>query len=211
MSNAAIVTRTLRDGRTLKVAIDPQHNFVAMIDGKIYERSATISNLYDSPADKSARELGFAGRIGNIVFTSAEVATLRAAQSDLSVRTVRIHLSSRGWGDYSSLEWQGDITRADAEILAECRHALTTGHDVDCPDQTDAEILDVIHKARAKWKAAQTSKPQPPRIGHGPGYCYYCETYCYGDCGHYAPTETEETIMRQLTLVAREQNWGIKE
>jgi len=64
-----------------------------------------------------------------------------------------IFLSMRGWGDYSNLEWRGDINRPDADILAECRHLLETGHDVDDPNQSDADILAKIAEAREKIAA----------------------------------------------------------
>ena len=44
---------------------------------------------------------------------------------------MKIYLSSRGWGDYSPLNWTGDITRPDADILAECKDLLINGCDVD--------------------------------------------------------------------------------
>lgn len=63
---------------------------------------------------------------------------------------VSVELSSRGWGDYSPVVWRGDIMRPDAEILSECRAALTRGHDVDFANQSDADILAKISSARTK-------------------------------------------------------------
>jgi len=42
-----------------------------------------------------------------------------------------IHLSGRGWGDYSPVVWTGDISKSNAEIIAECRSLLDTATDVD--------------------------------------------------------------------------------
>ena len=46
------------------------------------------------------------------------------AEREAEMRRGRIYLSSRGWGDYSPVEWVGDITRPAAEIEAECAAAL---------------------------------------------------------------------------------------
>lgn len=125
-----------------------------------------------------------------------------------AAKIVSIYLSSRGWGDYSSCNWSGDITRPDAEILAECKHNLTTELVVDKPDQSDAEILAKITEARAKYNTPR--EPLKP-ITHGPGYCYSCETYCYGDCGDYQPTLTTRIYERQLNNIAREADYGIND
>ena len=123
-------------------------------------------------------------------------------------KIVTIYLSSRGWGDYSSCEWSGDITRPDAEILAECKHNLTTEQDVDKPDQSDAEILAKITEARAKYNTPR--EPIKP-ITHGHGYCHSCETYCYGGCGNYQPKPTSAIINRKAREIAREANYGIND
>lgn len=115
----------------------------------------------------------------------------RAAKEIEDKKTVRIYLSSRGWGDYSSLEWVGDITRPDSEIIKECKELLANGHDVDKPNQSDDDILKRIKEARARWSAP----PEPVKeITPGPGYCYSCETYCYGDCGDYQPQMTHKIM-----------------
>lgn len=116
-------------------------------------------------------------------------------------KIVKIYLSSRGWGDYSSLDWTGDITRPDADIIKECRELITTGHDVDKCNQSDEDILKLIHEARSKWAAP---KLPPVEINHGHGYCYSCETYCYGDCGDYQPSITPKITMRKIQHAMRE-------
>jgi hypothetical protein len=105
-------------------------------------------------------------------------------REDVAHRTVTIYLSSRGWGDYSPCVWTGDITRPDTEILGEFRKALSRAVDVDTPNQNDIDLLRIIKEARAKWSAPKFERVEPH---HGPGYCYACETYCYGDCGNYRP------------------------
>jgi hypothetical protein len=119
-----------------------------------------------------------------------------------------IFLSSRGWGDYSNVEWNGDITQADIVILAACRQLLTTEHDVDNRDQSDEEILSKI--ADAKTKHATPREPEPPET-HGPGYCYQCDSYCFGDCGNYAPKPTAKTQARELKRMNDEMNYGIND
>jgi len=144
--------------------------------------------------------------------TDAEQARAEQAQ-----KMVSIHLSSRGWGDYSNLEWHGDITRPDADILAECRLALDNGHDVDTPNQSDDEILSLIHKARASWdgkpeRIAAAKKAEAEDIKHkiATGYCFACETWCHGDCGHYS-TDPKIKLLRDIKAAQAEANYGITE
>lgn len=125
-----------------------------------------------------------------------------------SKKVVKIYLSSRGWGDYSSLDWTGDITRPDAEIIAECKELLITGHDVDKRNQSDAEILNLIKEARIKWR---TPKQLAKEITHGNGYCLSCETYCYGDCGDYQPKMTSKIEMTKLQHAISEDNYGLED
>lgn len=76
---------------------------------------------------------------------------------EIESRTVRIVLTMCGWGDYGVCEWSGDITRDDAEILAECRAKIKSAHDPDT-DPTDAEIIKMIAAARAKWQAENADR-----------------------------------------------------
>ena len=145
---------------------------------------------------------------------AAEKAAEKAAKD---AKTVTIYLSSRGWGDYSSCEWRGDITRPDAEILAECKDLLSTEHDVDRPDQSDKELLDMITKAREKWetaparKAAREAKEAADiQRKIDTGYCFNCESWCDGDCGHYS-NDPMTRYRRELKEAQREQNFGINE
>ena len=105
---------------------------------------------------------------------------------------VTIILSSRGWGDYSPLEVEIDLSKSDAEIIAECRKALAEGHDVDHRTQSDDEILKKVNTARQKLnapaekntaKAAEESEIQRKIKA---GYCFSCNSYCHGDCGNYS-------------------------
>ena len=123
-------------------------------------------------------------------------------------KIVTICLSSRGWGDYSSLDWKGDITRPDAEIISECQRALVAGHDVDKHNQSDADILKLIQDARTKWAA-----PKHPvkETVHGNGYCYSCESYCFGDCGDYTPNLTPKITMRKVQHAMAEDNYGFED
>ena len=96
-----------------------------------------------------------------------------------------VYLSARGWGDYSPVQWTGDLSRPDVEIISECQALLAAGHDVDRPHQTDEEIADEIAAAReslrtAPARAAEIHEHEAKR--RRDGYCDRCGSYCYGDC-----------------------------
>jgi hypothetical protein len=113
---------------------------------------------------------------------------------------VTIHLSTRGWGDYSSVEWVGDITQSNAIILKECKQLLTSGHDVDQPSQSDEDLFVKINAARIKWEAKQNYKTEAKgSIDHGAGYCYSCQSHCYGDCGDFQPKPTTNILMKDIS------------
>lgn len=144
-------------------------------------------------------------------------AVIAKEKAAIQAKTVTIHLSTRGWGDYSSLEWSGDITRADAEILAECRELLTNGYDVDKPNQTDDELAVKIKAAREKWagkeeREQKRSEKESAHIKHliDTGYCFNCESYCHGDCGHYS-SDPSIRYKKMLRGAIREQNYGIND
>ena len=129
-----------------------------------------------------------------------------------TTKQVRIYLSSRGWGDYSSCEWVGDITRPDAEILEECKRALTTENDVDQPNQSDVELLGKIIKARDDWQTAparkaaiEAKKAADVKRKIETGYCFACDSYCFGDCGNYTKNP-RGMYARQLKEAIREAN-----
>ena len=128
-------------------------------------------------------------------------------------KQVRIWLSSCGWGDYSPVEWIGDITKSDKEILSECKSALIMGHDVDSASQTDAEILGKINAARTKWEGAPARKAaikEDIENKISTGYCFNCESYCDGDCGNYSGNP-EIKYRRKLAQANAEENYGIED
>jgi len=129
-----------------------------------------------------------------------------AEASELAKRTRIIHLCTRGWGDFSPVEWLGDIERPENEIVAECRALLHRAHDVDHV-LTDDQILAAVKEAKAKPTRAEAE----PETKHGPGYCYNCQSYCYGDCGRFAPERTAETLRRELDDANREENFGMED
>lgn len=131
-----------------------------------------------------------------------------SAKKELEKHTAKIRLSSRGWGDYSPCEWIGDTRRADVEIVAECKNLLATRHDVDEPIQSDGTILKLLNQARAQIANPAAPLSEPDR---GPGYCYNCESYCYGDCGEFSNRPTHASLDRELGQMAREENYGINE
>lgn len=141
-------------------------------------------------------------------------ATEKAAEQ---AKQVRIYLSSRGWGDFSSCEWIGDITRPDNEILAECKHLLSTEYDVDQPKQSDEELLGKITKSRVDWETApereaarEEAEAEDIRRKIATGYCFSCESWCCGDCGHYS-NDPAVKFRRDLHQAQREQNYGIND
>jgi hypothetical protein len=141
-----------------------------------------------------------------------KAAAIKAAEAE---KKVRIYLSSRGWGDFSPCEWRGDITRPDAEILAECKTLLETGHDVDMPNQTDNELITEIHKAREKWQMAPARKAAREKAEKedlqrkvDSGFCFSCESWCHGDCGNYS-NDPMVQMRRDMAEASREANFGI--
>jgi len=147
----------------------------------------------------------------------AEQDRIAKAKAAEEAKQIRIYLSSRGWGDYSACEWYGDITRPDAEILAECKQLLTNGHDVDQSNQSDAEIMSKINEAREKWQTAPARKAAREAEEKADiqskiksGYCFYCETWCHGDCGHYSNNPMVK-FHRDFNQAARESNYGIND
>lgn len=141
----------------------------------------------------------------------------RQARDAEQTKQVSIYLSSRGWGDYSSLEWHGDITRPDAEILAECKTLLANGYDVDKRNQTDADIMALIVRARKNWEekpareaARKAAYEADIQSKIDSGYCFACESWCHGDCGHYS-NDPMTQITRNAHEAAREQNYGIND
>lgn len=140
-----------------------------------------------------------------------------ARKAEIERRTVRIYLSSRGWGDYSPVEWVGDITRPDGEILAECRDRLAKSYDVDKPNQTDEELLTLIHAARETWEgkpardaARRAAEEEDIRRKVDSGYCFACESWCHGDCGHYS-NDPMVRVDRYARHATREAQYGINE
>jgi len=132
-------------------------------------------------------------------------------------KTVEIYLSSRGWGDYSSLKWVGDITKPDSEILAECKTKLQNGYDVDNRNQTDSELLDKIRAGRKKWETAperraafEAAEAADIKRKVETGYCFYCESWCHGDCGHYS-NDPQTRYKREFKAAVRENDYGVSD
>jgi hypothetical protein len=138
------------------------------------------------------------------------------AMTKRDANRVIVFLSTRGWGDYSPLALEIDISRPDCEIIAECKKSLADGHDVDHRDQSDEEILGKINAARQKLNAPaekNTAKAaEKAEIEHkiATGYCFACESYCHGDCGHYI-NDPAIKYTRRLAEAAHEASFGINE
>lgn len=77
----------------------------------------------------------------------------QAKAQDERANRLTIYLSSRGWGDYSPVEWVGDRRRPTSEIVEECQNLLKSGHDVDRSIQTDLEITALVLEAKRKSAA----------------------------------------------------------
>jgi hypothetical protein len=149
--------------------------------------------------------------IKSVVGVAVDLAAERwDVESEARKTRVTIYLSSRGWGDYSPVEWSGDITRPDAAIMADCRERLARGHDVDQPNPTDADLLAKIHAARATWEG-RAAREAEAKAAEGQrrasGYCYACESWCDGDCGHYSNNPAVK-FARDCQEGAREQAYG---
>lgn len=141
----------------------------------------------------------------------------KAKKDAQKAKMIKIHLSSRGWGDYSPCEWFGDITRPDNEILSECKENLKSGHDVDRPNQTDDELLEAIHSARKSWQEAPARKAAQEKAESedlkkkiDTGYCFNCESWCHGDCGNYSQ-DPMVRYKRDMTTARAEESYGINE
>jgi hypothetical protein len=80
----------------------------------------------------------------NLRPTHPAIAEKNRIQKDTEDNRITVHLSSRGWGDYSPVQWTGDRRRPFSEILVECIRLLSTGHDVDQPNQSPEEITSKI-------------------------------------------------------------------
>lgn len=140
-----------------------------------------------------------------------------AAKAAEEAKIITIYLSSRGWGDFSSVEWRGDITRPAADILSECREALDKGIDVDNAKQTDADLLAKIKAAREKRESAPARKAVAEAEEKANtkklidnGFCFNCETYCHGDCGHYS-NDPAVRFRREFKQAQREASYGIND
>ncbi|MEL6107761.1 MAG: hypothetical protein AAFU85_17175, partial [Planctomycetota bacterium] len=73
-------------------------------------------------------------------------------------RMITVHLSSRGWGDYSPLTWNGDCETPADQIVAECQELLEQGHDVDNRNQSDAEIAAKVDNEKHKSREREASR-----------------------------------------------------
>ena len=186
-------------------------------NGTIWWRGCPILGVTDPEELVKVRELVKDGRYGdidNVYFThlgenanglwagtpgewelrpeKREADKKMASEKAIKDRTVRIYLSSRGWGDFSPVEWVGDITRPDQEIMLECRNLLKTGHDIDKPNQNDRDLIEKIKKSRTLWagkeeREAELARDEAADLKRkiASGYCFSCQTWCYGDCGNY--------------------------
>ena len=76
-----------------------------------------------------------------------------------TVKMTEVKLATSSWGEHA-ITWYGDLTRADADILAECRQALTQAKDAD-EQLTDEQIVAKINDARtlpARRAAAEVER-----------------------------------------------------
>jgi hypothetical protein len=87
------------------------------------------------------------------LFARMKKANLDAGRGEcLSYRNVavapktEVKLTTSGWGEHA-ITWYGDLTRADADILAECRQVLAKAVDAD-EQMTDEQIIAKINDAR---------------------------------------------------------------
>jgi hypothetical protein len=77
--------------------------------------------------------------------------------------------------------------------------------------------MDKITNARQKWETAparkaarEAAEAEDIRRKIATGYCFACESYCDGDCGHYS-SDPRVMYRRQLHEATREANYGIND
>ena len=205
------VADNVTDKKTLSAMrvqhVNPKTRFALRTDMQGQELALPIDAR---PAIESAIA-AYESRKSEIISRKAAEAT---AARIIAANTISIYLSSRGRGDYSALEWTGDQRRPDAEILAECKRLLATGSDVDERNQTADEIVAKITAARARKADEPRRRKEAEEYYNqdmGAGYCYSCQTYCYGDCGHYQPKRTGATVARDARLASDEANYAIND
>jgi len=234
--------KTIKIARNNELKLTLPENLVSIKEnGTIWHKGIPILGVEDTAAKKQIGDLVRAGKFSEIpakYFTRMgdnenglwagtdeeweKHPGCLQAKKDFEAMTKRdanraiIMLSSRGWGDYSPLEVEIDLSKSDAEIIAECRKALADGHDVDHRDQSDEEILVKINAARQKLNAPaekNTSKAaEKAEIQRkiNSGFCFSCDSYCHGDCGHYS-NDPAIKYTRRIAESSREANFGINE
>lgn len=117
----------------------------------------------------------------------------------------KITLSSRGWGDYGNIEWYGDLSQADAEILAQCKKELAGSFDVDYTPNDD-EIIAKIAKARQnKAEQLQERAKAQSIIDNAPE----AVVKAYGDCGGN-PDNLYNNIDHPLYFAVKEYAYALK-
>lgn len=93
-----------------------------------------------------------------------EEAKKKAEAQEIERKTIRIFLSTRGWGDYSSLEWVGTVDTLNDEIVAQAKKSLQTEYDVDNRNLTDADLYQKVQEAKQKWFENQKEKQKNKEI-----------------------------------------------
>lgn len=76
-----------------------------------------------------------------------------------AVKMTEVKLTTSGWGEHA-ITWYGDLSRPDADIITECRQALTQAKDAD-EQLTDEQIVAKINDARtlpARRAAAEAER-----------------------------------------------------
>lgn len=107
-------------------------------------------------------------------------------------KQICVYLSSRGWGDYSPVEWRGDATRPTSEIVKECQGLLASQHDVDNANQTDAELagkIDAAKEAEAKKQKESAEAARAAEETKVPQSAINAYIACNGD-----PEDLEDDI-----------------
>lgn len=110
-------------------------------------KQAGITYMWNMQMPLFPNEVELYNQAVNAVHQAKQAELEKARQERAKTNYGEITLSTRGWGDYPSLIWVGDLNRPDNEILAECKTLFEQGHDVDLK-LTDDEILALIAKAR---------------------------------------------------------------
>jgi len=138
-----IVTRHLDDAESIKATYQKAGKKVGEIVDPAHQARLGIGGQNSEKAFRVELDRDYSERM------SKQWAADAKAQKEHESNQVRIFISTRGWGDFSSLDWTGDRRTPTEQILSEMRSKIENGCDVDT-NPTDQELLALIKKAKGE-------------------------------------------------------------